>query len=402
MTPSTQPRHQLVAVAAAVIAHSMISVTVWANDRSGYVDVGPSPADTTWQWPAVDEVMGVLLLRDYNTRLVVLSTVVLGAAGGLVGVFLLLRKRSLMGDALSHATLPGIGVAFMVMAALGGDGKWLPGLLAGAAVSGLAGGGGGADDDQDHAPRRRHGHGRGAVRREFLLSAANRSRRPSGPRDLRSKGDAARRLQGGEPGRARCNAGWRRAVDIARADGRDHPDRRQVSRFHRTARPGSKCRLSAGERRAARQTLPGCDAPLPRLLFAADRRVPVQKIRAGGNRRQTGYGMASFTLLGSRVIRFSLHLNTSYPHEILHNWWATASTSTCSRGNWPEGLTAYLADHLLLDVQGQGRAVPLSELMKYLNYVHAENDFPLSAFTHRTDMASQAIGYARPSWCCTC
>ena len=139
MTPSTQPRHQLVAVAAAVIAHSMISVTVWANDRSGYVDVGPSPADTTWQWPAVDEVMGVLLLRDYNTRLVVLSTVVLGAAGGLVGVFLLLRKRSLMGDALSHATLPGIGVAFMVMAALGGDGKWLPGLLAGAAVSGLAG-----------------------------------------------------------------------------------------------------------------------------------------------------------------------------------------------------------------------------------------------------------------------
>lgn len=85
------------------------------------------------------EVGRVLLLRDYNTRVVVLGTVVLGAAGGLIGTFLLLRKRSLMGDTLSHATLPGIAAAFMLMVAWGGSGKWLPGLLAGAALFGLAG-----------------------------------------------------------------------------------------------------------------------------------------------------------------------------------------------------------------------------------------------------------------------
>ena len=85
------------------------------------------------------EIIQVLLLRDYNTRLVVLSTTALGVAAGLIGTFLLLRKRSLMGDALSHATLPGIVLAFMLMVSMGGSGKSLPGLLAGAAVFGLLG-----------------------------------------------------------------------------------------------------------------------------------------------------------------------------------------------------------------------------------------------------------------------
>lgn len=80
-----------------------------------------------------------LSLQNYNTRTVVLATTVLGIAAGLVGSFLLLRKRSLMGDALSHATLPGIGIAFGLMTSLGFDGKSLPALLAGATVSGLLG-----------------------------------------------------------------------------------------------------------------------------------------------------------------------------------------------------------------------------------------------------------------------
>jgi manganese/zinc/iron transport system permease protein len=56
-----------------------------------------------------------------------------------MGGFLLLRKRSLMGDTLSHATLPGVGLAFMLALALGGDGKSLPLLLSGAAITGLIG-----------------------------------------------------------------------------------------------------------------------------------------------------------------------------------------------------------------------------------------------------------------------
>ena len=87
----------------------------------------------------LDDLTRVLLLIDYNTRLVVVATSVLGAASGLVGSFLLLRKRSLIGDALSHATLPGVCLAFLLMSKLGGYGKWLPGLLIGAALTGLIG-----------------------------------------------------------------------------------------------------------------------------------------------------------------------------------------------------------------------------------------------------------------------
>ena len=89
--------------------------------------------------PELADIWNVLLLRDYNTRLVVICTMLLGCACGLMGGFLLLRKRSLMGDTLSHATLPGVGLSFMLAVALGGDGKSLPILLAGATITGVIG-----------------------------------------------------------------------------------------------------------------------------------------------------------------------------------------------------------------------------------------------------------------------
>ena len=89
--------------------------------------------------PELADIWNVLILRDYNTRLVVICTMLLGCACGLMGGFLLLRKRSLMGDTLSHATLPGVGLSFMLLVALGGDGKSLPILLAGAGITGVIG-----------------------------------------------------------------------------------------------------------------------------------------------------------------------------------------------------------------------------------------------------------------------
>ena len=90
-------------------------------------------------WPEEGYLWNVITLQTYNSRLVILSSALLGVASGMVGTFLLLRKRSLMGDALSHATYPGIGFGFLVMVLLGGDGKWLPGLLLGATSTGVLG-----------------------------------------------------------------------------------------------------------------------------------------------------------------------------------------------------------------------------------------------------------------------
>ena len=85
----------------------------------------------------LSELTSILLLRDYNTRLVVLSTSLLGVNCGLMGSFLLLRKRALLGDALSHATLPGIGLSFLLLTWVGSNAKFLPGLMIGAGISGL-------------------------------------------------------------------------------------------------------------------------------------------------------------------------------------------------------------------------------------------------------------------------
>jgi manganese/zinc/iron transport system permease protein len=79
------------------------------------------------------DLLRILLLLDYNTRIVLVSAMILGAASGVVGTFLLLRKRALMGDVLSHAMLPGVVIAFLVFASVG-LGKSLPILLCGAAI----------------------------------------------------------------------------------------------------------------------------------------------------------------------------------------------------------------------------------------------------------------------------
>lgn len=101
--------------------------------------VSHSISDARVTFPSLEQITQVLLLEEYNTRVVVLGVMALGAAAGIVGTFLLLRKRALTADALSHATLPGIAVAFMIAVALGGSGKSMFGLLLGAFVFGCIG-----------------------------------------------------------------------------------------------------------------------------------------------------------------------------------------------------------------------------------------------------------------------
>lgn len=81
----------------------------------------------------------LFLQLGYNATLVAIGATLLGVAAGATGTFLFLRKRALVSDAVSHATLPGVGLAFLIMVALGGDGRSLPGLLAGSALSAFAG-----------------------------------------------------------------------------------------------------------------------------------------------------------------------------------------------------------------------------------------------------------------------
>ena len=81
---------------------------------------------------------------------------------------------------------------------------------------------------------------------------------------------------------------------------------------------------------------------------------PYGKFALVENFWETGYGMPSLALLGPRVIRFPFILHSSFPHEILHNWWGNSVYLDPAGGNWSEGLTAYLADHLVQEQRGRG------------------------------------------------
>lgn len=90
--------------------------------------------------PTPGEIFETLTLRaGYNTSVVLIGATLLGLAAGVIGVFALLRKRSLVTDALSHATLPGIALAFLTAVGLGFEGRSLPVLLIGAAATGVLG-----------------------------------------------------------------------------------------------------------------------------------------------------------------------------------------------------------------------------------------------------------------------
>jgi hypothetical protein len=122
---------------------------------------------------------------------------------------------------------------------------------------------------------------------------------------------------------------------------------------------------------------------------------PYKKFALVENFWETGFGMPSFTLLGPKIIRLPFIINTSYPHEILHNWWGNSVFPEYESGNWSEGLTAYLADHLMKEQQAGGAEYRLNTLQKYADYVSAGKDFPLALFRSRHSSSSEAIGYGK-------
>ncbi|MEW6585673.1 MAG: M20/M25/M40 family metallo-hydrolase [Nitrospirota bacterium] len=122
---------------------------------------------------------------------------------------------------------------------------------------------------------------------------------------------------------------------------------------------------------------------------------PFLKFALVENFWETGLGMPSFTLLGPKVIRFPFIIKSSYPHEILHSWWGNSVFPDYEKGNWSEGLTAYLADHLLKEQENGGAEYRMTTLQKYADYVLYGKDFPIVEFRSRHSSVSEAIGYGK-------
>lgn len=124
---------------------------------------------------------------------------------------------------------------------------------------------------------------------------------------------------------------------------------------------------------------------------------PYESFTVVENFWETGYGMPSFTLLGPTVIRLPFLLNSSLPHEVLHNWWGNSVYVDVAGGNWCEGLTSYMADYWQQDKLGLAPDYRLKSLISYDDFVRSapDKDFPLREFKGRHNSSSQAVGYGK-------
>jgi aminopeptidase N len=124
-------------------------------------------------------------------------------------------------------------------------------------------------------------------------------------------------------------------------------------------------------------------------------RFPYERFSIVENFLPTGYSMPTYTLLGQEVVRLPFIPETSLGHEILHQWFGNLVYIDYDRGNWAEGLTTFLADHLYEEEKGRGAEYRKGMLINYQSYVNEKNVFPLRDFRERTGYASEAIGYGK-------
>ena len=122
---------------------------------------------------------------------------------------------------------------------------------------------------------------------------------------------------------------------------------------------------------------------------------PYKRFSVVENFLPTGYSMPTFTLLGQDVVRLPFIVETSLGHEVLHQWFGDFVYGEYKKGNWLEGLTTYLSDHLFEEQNGKGWQYRKKLLIDYQSHVTPDKETPLKDFLQRKDFASKAIGYGK-------
>ncbi|MEW6674409.1 MAG: M1 family aminopeptidase [Nitrospirota bacterium] len=116
-----------------------------------------------------------------------------------------------------------------------------------------------------------------------------------------------------------------------------------------------------------------------------------------------GYSMPTFTLLGQDVVSLPFIVETSLGHEILHQWFGNLVYIDYKNGNWAEGITTYLSDHLYEEQKGKGWEYRKKILIDYKSYVAPEKETPLKDFftedrlyieSHWLRQGGNALSYA--------
>lgn len=123
---------------------------------------------------------------------------------------------------------------------------------------------------------------------------------------------------------------------------------------------------------------------------------PFSKFAVVENFFPTGYGFPSYTLLGSAVLRLPFIPETSLRHEVAHCWWGNGVLVDYEKGNWSEGLTTYVADHMAKELESGATAREYRrQVLRDFALLAADHKLALAGFGGRVDPATRSIGYGK-------
>ncbi len=122
---------------------------------------------------------------------------------------------------------------------------------------------------------------------------------------------------------------------------------------------------------------------------------PFRRFAVVENILPTGYGMPTFTLLGRQVLKLPFIPETSLGHEILHSWFGNSVYVDYAKGNWSEGLTAYLADHYYDVLKEKGWQHRKKIIEDFESYIHHDNEISIQEFVSGENRALRAVGYGK-------
>ena len=108
----------------------------------------------------------------------------------------------------------------------------------------------------------------------------------------------------------------------------------------------------------------------------------------------TGYGMPSFTFLGSMVLRLPFIPDTSLGHEVAHNWFGNSVFTDNTHGNWAEALTTFVADYLYEKKKDKALDFRLDKLRGYKSFA-GKSTLALKDFNDTAGAESRAVGYSK-------
>ncbi|MBI3041794.1 MAG: hypothetical protein HYY78_03105 [Betaproteobacteria bacterium] len=107
------------------------------------------------------------------------------------------------------------------------------------------------------------------------------------------------------------------------------------------------------------------------------------------------YSLLTYVLLSQKSVASKVPEDSSLHHEIAHQWIGSAVLGAYDGGNWLEGLTSYLSDHLEGESLGIAWQRRQRMMAGYQSNVADRAPVALSSFTESSDRASRVNGYAK-------